>query len=372
MKIKKLRKIISLFFIAFVLTTSLPVEIFAESVVDRISESSTENKETKEFENQNKSSDQNNEKQSVTDADNKNFVGPIKTGESQKANDGPNVEVREVPEDMTEFFIGEKDLHSLGSYSEQEELAEQSKEWQALKKESFARITTYRLSENGRKTANVARYTPDGSWYTHDIIIRWQIDGEDVFCIQEGVFTEAGINYEARADLTAIQGSNSFRMSLIGYFGYYSQRSMENYALTQMMIWDELGGSFINYGVFGMSKYNTFKNTVNTAISNYSLRPSWHNTKIQVKVGETVRIPDTTNRFASWNGEIRANTAGVRVEKSGNDLLITATASSNTEGAVQLNKHGSGESGVGTAYAYTHGSAQDLARLYLNDPLSAH
>jgi len=372
MKIKKWRKIISLFVLSFVITTSLPVEIFAESVVDRVSESSADNKETKESENSSKSSDQDDEKQSVTEADNKDFIGPIKTGESQNANDGPNVEVREVPEDMKQFFIGEKDLHSLGSYSEQEELAEQSKEWQALKQESFARSTTYRLSENGRMTANVARYTPDGTWYAHDIIIRWQIDGEDVFCIQEGVFTEAGINYEARADLTAIQGSNSFRMSLIGYFGYYSQRSMENYALTQMMIWDELGGSFINYGVFGMSKYNTFKNTVNTAISNYSLRPSWHNTKIQVKVGETVRIPDTTNRFASWNGEVRANTAGVRVEKSGNDLLITATASSNTEGAVQLNKHGSGESGVGTAYAYTHGSAQDLARLYLYDPLSAH
>lgn len=372
MKIKKWRKIISLLVLSFVITTSLPVEIFAESVVDRISESSTDNKETKEIENQSKSSDQDNDKQSVTDADNKDFIGPIKTGESQNANDGPNVEVREVPEDMKEFFIGEEDLHSLGSYSEQEKLAEQSKEWQALKKESFTRSTTYRLSENGRMTANVARYTPTGLWYDHDVIVRWQIDGEDVFCIQEGVFTEAGINYEARADLTAIQGSNSFRMSLIGYFGYYSQRSMENYALTQMMIWDELGGSFINYGVFGMSKYNAFKNTVNTAISNYSLRPSWHNTKIQVKVGETVRIPDTTNRYASWNGEVRANTAGVKVEKSGNDLLITATASSNTTGAVQLNKHGSGESGVGTAYAYTHGSAQDMARLFLYDPLSAH
>jgi len=372
MKIKKWRKIISLFVLSFVITTSLPLEIFAESVADRVSESSTDNKETKESENQNKRTDQDNGKQSVTDTDNKDFIGPIKTGESQNANDGPNVEVREVPEDMKEFFIGEKDLHSLGSYSEQEELAEQSKEWQALKKESFGRSTAYRLSENGRMNANVARYTPDGTWYTHDIIIRWQIDGEDVFCIQEGVFTEAGINYEAKADLTAVQGSKSFRLSLIGYFGYYSQRSMENYALTQMMIWDEFGGSFINYGVIGMSKYNTFKSTVNTAISNYSLRPSWHNTKIQVKAGETVRISDTTNRFASWNGEVRANTAGVRVEKSGNDLLITATASSNTEGAIQLNKHGSGESGVGTAYAYTHGSAQDLARLYLYDPLSAH
>lgn len=223
MKIKKWRKIISLFVLSFMITTSLPVEIFAESVVDRVSESSTDNKETKESENKSKSSDQDDEKQSVTEADNKDFIGPIKTGESQNANDGPNVEVREVPEDMKQFFIGEKDLHSLGSYSEQEELAEQSKEWQALKKESFARSTTYRLSENGRMTANVARYTPTGLWYDHDIIIRWQLDGEDVFCIEEGVFTQAGINYEHRTDLSSIVGTKAMRLSMIGYFGYYTQ-----------------------------------------------------------------------------------------------------------------------------------------------------
>lgn len=369
MKIKKWRKIISLFVLSFVITTSLPVEIFAESAVDRISESSTENKETKESENQNKTSNQSSDNQSVTDVDNKDFIGPIKTGESQNANDGPNVEVREVPEDMKQFFIGEKDLHSLGSYSEQEELAEQSKEWQDLKKESFARSTSYRLSENGRMNADVARYTPDGSWYTHDIIIRWQIDNEDVFCIQEGVFTQAGILYDQKLDLTTVlNGETAARLSRIGYFGYYQSRSMQNYALTQMMIWDEMGGSFINYGVFGKSTYDNFVSRVNSDIANFRQTPSWHNTSITVKVGEETRISDSNNRFSSWNGSIITNTSGVNVRKDGNDLVITATASSNESGLVRLSQFDPNGSGIGTSFAYTNGVAQDLSRLHLPDP----
>lgn len=368
MKIKKWRKIISLFVLSFVITTSLPVEIFAESVVDRISESSKDASATKESEEQNKNSNQVNDKQSVTDADNKDFIGPIKTGESQNANDGPNVEVREVPEDMKQFFIGEKDLHSLGSYLEQEELAKQSDEWDALKAEKFSRSTGYRLSENGRLTANVARYTPDGSWYTHDIIIRWQIDGEDVFCIEEGVFTQEGINYEHRTDLSSIVGNKAMRLSMIGYFGYYTQRNMQNYALTQMMIWDEMGGSFINYGTFGRSTYETHRDAINQKISEHNLNPSWHNTKITLKVGEEVRISDTHNRFSSWAGNVLVNTAGVNVRRDGNDIILTATASSNESGQIGLTKYNPEGHGIGTTFAYPHGEAQNLAKLYLEDP----
>lgn len=368
MRIKKWRKIISLFVLSFVITTSLPVEIFAESVVDRISESSKDANETQESEDQNKNSNHGNDKQSVADADNKDFIGPIKTGESQNANDGPNVEVREVPEDMKQFFIGEKDLHSLGSYLEQEELAKQSDEWDALKAEKFSRSTGYRLSENGRLAANVARYTPTGLWYDHDIIIRWQLDGEDVFCIEEGVFTQAGINYEHRTDLSSIVGTKAMRLSMIGYFGYYTQRSMQNYALTQMMIWDEMGGSFINYGTFGRSTYETHRDAINQKISEHNLNPSWHNTKITLKVGEEVRISDTHNRFSSWAGNVLVNTAGVNVRRDGNDIILTATASSNESGQIGLTKYNPEGPGIGTTFAYPHGEAQNLAKLYLEDP----
>lgn len=271
---------------------------------------------------------------------------------------------------MKEFFIGEQDLHQLGSFSEQEELAAQSEEWQKLKEQdNLSRNSSYVLSENGRTTVNVVRYTPSGLHYTHDVIVRWQIDGEDVFCIQEGVHTASGIVYTNKSDLnTVVSQAVAARLGMVGYFGYYSQRNMQNYALTQMMIWDALGGSFINYGVFGRTTYESFRNTVNGKISEHDLNPSWHGSTVTVKVGEEVRVRDTSNRFASWNGTVLSNSTGVNVRKDGNDLVITATASSNDSGSVRLTKYDPNGSGIGSSFAYTNGVSQDIARLYLEDP----
>lgn len=155
--------------LSLVIATSIPLESFAVTLANGI-ESTVEN-ESEETD-QNKQVDGSSENEGVSKADNKDFIGPIQTGESQNANDGPTVETREVPEELKQFFIGEEDLHAMSSYFEQQELADQSDEWQQLKKESMLRSTTYRLSENGRTNANVARYTPSGLHYTHSIRLR--------------------------------------------------------------------------------------------------------------------------------------------------------------------------------------------------------
>lgn len=370
MEFKKWRKVISLFVLSFVMTTSVPVESAATSFMNRselsklLESDSSEEQETKALTKETEM-----ENNLITATDNRDFIGPIKTGESQNANDGPELEVREVPEEAKPFFIGEQDLHKMASLAEQEALAEQSEEWQALKEASQGRSATYRLSENGRMVVNVARYTPSGLHYTHDQIIRWQIDGEDVFCIQEGVHTADGIIYDQKLELDKVlTPERTARLSTMGYFGYYSQPNMRNYALTQMMVWDELGGSFINYGTFGRSEYESFRDNVNKKITEFDLRPSWHNDTITVKVGEEVRVQDTTNRFASWNGTVLANTAGVNVRKDGNDLVITADATANDTGSIRLAKYNPNGPGIGTTFAYQNGVSQDLSRLHLPDP----
>lgn len=366
-----MKKVISLFLLTVLLTTGLPINSMATVLLDQsTSLKINDDSDTKEI-----NSDKETNKPISTPVllplmNNRDFVGSIQTGESQLANDGPELITKEVPDNMKEFFIGEKDLHELGSYSEQQELAAQSDEWQKLKEEKMTRSSSYRLSENGRLDVNVARYTPSGLHYTHDKIIRWQIDGEDVFCIQEGVFTESGILYDQKLDLNDVISpeSRSKRLRFIGYFGYYNQRSMENYALTQMLVWDEMGGSFINYGTFGKAKYDSFKAAVDKRIAEHDLNPSWHNTTVTVKAGEEIRVRDTHNRFSSWNGTVSTNTAGVSVRKDGNDLVIAASANSNDSGVVRLTKYDPNGSGIGTTFAYTNGTTQDLSRLHLPDP----
>ncbi|MGG5308295.1 hypothetical protein IGK38_003027 [Enterococcus pernyi] len=371
MKYKKMKKVISLFLLTVLLTTGLPINSMATVLFDQsTSIKINDGSDTKEIDSNKETNEPVSDPVLLPLMNNRDFIGSIQTGESQLANDGPELITKEVPDNMKEFFIGEKDLHELGSYSEQQELAAQSDEWQKLKEEKMTRSSSYRLSENGRLDVNVARYTPSGLHYTHDKIVRWQIDGEDVFCIQEGVFTEAGILYDQKLDLNDVVSpeSRSRRLRFIGYFGYYNQRSMENYALTQMLVWDEMGGSFINYGTFGKAKYDSFKAAVDKKIAEHDLNPSWHNTTVTVKAGEEIRVRDTHNRFSSWNGTVSTNTAGVSVRKDGNDLVIAASANSNDSGVVRLTKYDPNGSGIGTTFAYTNGTTQDLSRLHLPDP----
>ncbi|PQC31308.1 prealbumin-like fold domain-containing protein [Enterococcus mundtii] len=371
MKYKKMKKVISLFLLTVLLTTGLPINSMATVLLDQsTSIKINDGSDTKEIDSNKETNEPVSDPVLLPLMNNRDFIGSIQTGESQLANDGPELITKEVPDNMKEFFIGEKDLHELGSYSEQQELAAQSDEWQKLKEEKMTRSSSYRLSENGRLDVNVVRYTPSGLHYTHDKIVRWQIDGEDVFCIQEGVFTEAGILYDQKLDLNDVVSpeSRSRRLRFIGYFGYYNQRSMENYALTQMLVWDEMGGSFINYGTFGKAKYDSFKAAVDKKISEHDLNPSWHNTTVTVKAGEEIRVRDTHNRFSSWNGTVSTNTAGVSVRKDGNDLVIAASANSNESGVVRVTKYDPSGSGIGTTFAYTNGKTQDLSRLHLPDP----
>ncbi|MGM0282953.1 MULTISPECIES: SpaA isopeptide-forming pilin-related protein [unclassified Enterococcus] len=281
----------------------------------------------------------------------------------------PNVMTQEVPEDYEKYFITVEDIQNATSFSEQERLAQESEEWQAiLEKNAQTRATNLTLTENGRRDINMTRITPEGTMYTHDYMVRWQIDGEDVFCIQEGTLTSAGINYDV-SDLNTIISNPNMRKKLayIGYLGYYSQPTMDNYVLTQMMVWDVIGGSFVNYGTVGESTFNTFSQNINSRMNELTEVPSFHNQTVTVKVGEEVEIKDTKGHFNAWVGAVTVNTANVQVRKSGNSLFIKANNNSN-DGMVRVSPFKADDRGIGAAYAYVNPQAQTLGRLYIPDP----
>lgn len=282
----------------------------------------------------------------------------------------PNVITQEVPEGYEKYFITIEDIQNATSFSEQERLAQESEEWQTMIQNN-AQMRSVTLSENGRKTVNMTRILPNGTMYTHDYMVRWQIDGEDVFCIQEGTLTSVGINYDVADLATAIPNPTvKKKLSYVGNFGYYSQPSMDNYVLTQMMVWDVMGGSFVNYGTIGESAFTNFVQTVNAKIDQFSKTPSFDGQTVTVKVGEEVEVKDTKGYFSAWAGEVRTNTANVQVRKSGNSLFIKANSTSN-DGTVMVSPFSEGTRGVGTPYAYVNPQAQTLGRLYISDPNSA-
>ncbi|MCS8594134.1 SpaA isopeptide-forming pilin-related protein, partial [Enterococcus faecium] len=280
----------------------------------------------------------------------------------------PKVITKEVPKGTEQYFFGLKDIQSANSFSKQEELAKNSQEWQSILNNERRLRSGMSLSENGRQYVNMTRITPTGTYYTHDYIVRWRLNGEDVFCLQEGAFTQSGISYNQQSLDSIISNVNIKRkLSHLGYFGYYSNPTMSNYVLTQVMAWDTIGGSFVNYGNIGQNAYESFRNTINNKIYSFEQKPSFNAKTYTIKLGQEIEIRDSKGVFSSWSGAITTNTANIQVRKSGNSLFIKATNDSK-DGVVDLTYLPVGVRGVGSSYAYVNPNAQNLSRLYLNDP----
>ncbi|MGM0120504.1 SpaA isopeptide-forming pilin-related protein [Enterococcus sp. AZ152] len=373
--LKKVKKRMASFmlFLSLSGTISQPISVLAETkalnqaqssnVVEESSKKATEISSSDQEENQSSEKQRNDTSKTNQTTE---TTGTIL--EDNAKNELPKVITKEVPKGMEQYFFGLKDIQSANSFSEQEELANNSSEWQSMLQGNRLLRSGMSLSENGRQNVNMTRITPTGVYYTHDVIVRWRLNGEDVFCLQEGAFTQAGISYNQQPLENIVTNANlRTRLSKIGYFGYYDNPTMNNYVLTQIMVWDVIGGSFVNYGNIGQSVYESFRNTVNTKISNFERKPSFHGKTYTVKLGEEIEIRDTSGAFSSWVGAIKANTANIQVRKSGNSLFIKATNDSK-DGYVDLSCLPNGVRGVGSSFVYVNPNAQRLGRLYIPDP----
>ncbi|EMF0421926.1 Cys-Gln thioester bond-forming surface protein [Enterococcus hirae] len=352
---------------------SQPISVLAETEVLNQAQSSNlveeSSKKATEISSSDQEENQSSEKQKNDISEKKQATETTGTiSEDNVENELPKVVTKEVPKGMEQYFFGLKDIQSADSFSKQEEMAKNSPEWQSMLQRDRLLRSGMLLSENGRQYVNMTRITPNGTYYTHDYIVRWRLNGEDVFCLQEGAFTEAGISYNQQS-LESIVGNANIRkkLSRVGYFGYYSNPTMNNYVLTQVMVWDTLGGSFVNYGNIGQSSYENFRNTTNSKISNFERRPSFDGKTYTVKSGEEIEIKDTSGVFSSWAGTLTVNTSNVQVRKSGNSLFIRATNDSR-DGKIGLSYLPSNVNGVGSSFAYVNPNSQTLGKLYLPDP----
>ncbi|EOW2630179.1 LPXTG cell wall anchor domain-containing protein [Enterococcus faecium] len=373
--LKKVKKRMASFmlFLSLSGTISQPISVLAETkalnqaqssnVVEESSKKATEISSSDQEENQSSEKQRNDTSKTNQTTE---TTGTIL--EDNAKNELPKVITKEVPKGMEQYFFGLKDIQSADSFSKQEEMAKNSQEWQSMLQKDYFLRSGMLLSENGRQYVNMTRITPSGTYYTHDYIIRWRLNGEDVFCLQEGAFTQAGISYNQQSLDSVISNTViKSKLSRLSYFGYYSNPTMNNYVLTQVMVWDTIGGSFVNYGNIGQSTYENFKNTTNAEISKFERKPSFDGKTYTVKSGEEIEIKDTSGAFSSWSDSIIANTCNVQVRKSGNSLFVRATNESKN-GYIDLSYLPSGTKGIGTPFAYVNSNAQTLGRLFLRDP----
>lgn len=229
-----------------------------------------------------------------------------------------------------------------------------------------------------------------------------RMNGKVAYCVEDGVAIGLGDNdgYTER-ELTDEQLD---RLSLIDYWGRYKNianiqgsSNAVNYDwqtttvsgqyiaefYTQLLIWEtiaDFGGDFIgatsisipsDVGGLGciasQSEYERFKKAVLEKVNQFYTTPSISGQTVTLKMGETVTLTDTTGALANYKDTPIANSSGVSVKKSGNNVTLTANGTPNEEGQIVFSYAIDREYDLqGEGFYYQHPVSQDVSTCGFN------
>ncbi|MCA6712085.1 SpaA isopeptide-forming pilin-related protein [Enterococcus faecalis] len=178
-------------------------------------------------------------------------------------------------------------------------------------------------------------------------------DGKPLFCIEPGILVNGFGGYTQ----TVMPSQITTRMKQGATIGYTKTKDIPHYWNTQTFLWDELGVQWIQ----NSGRNQGIINEIHNGIANLAKRPSFNNQQVTLKVGQSVTLTDTNGVFKDYQ-KMSSNTAGVKVEKNGNQLKLTATASSNETGNVSFLRYSEDPNNI----AYVKPGSQTVA--VLGDP----
>ncbi|WP_242649652.1 thioester domain-containing protein [Clostridium perfringens] len=192
-------------------------------------------------------------------------------------------------------------------------------------------------------------------------IYRMKIDGKTVFCIEPGIITASGGGYVSEEYID----SKKDILSKIAYYGYTnSNQSKYDYALTQIMIWEELGDKFISTT---LPNYQKRKAEIIEKVNRHNILPSWDKESINIKIGETIELEDKNGIIREM--ELESNNTGADVLLEENTLKITANKNSNS-GVISYRKIPKNE--VGASIVYRKPNYQSLAEFHMESSMSTN
>lgn len=152
-------------------------------------------------------------------------------------------------------------------------------------------------------------------------------DGKPLFCIEPGILVNGTGGYNQ----TVLPSQITKRMQQGVTIGFTQNRDLAHYWNTQTFLWDELGVQWIE----NSGRNQTIQNEINTGIANLAKRPSFNNQQVTLKVGESITLTDSNGVFKDYE-KMSSNTSGVKVERNGNQLKLTATSTSNENGEISF------------------------------------
>lgn len=196
-----------------------------------------------------------------------------------------------------------------------------------------------------------------GLHWTDDGVYMIKANNEPAFCIEHGVMLNGGSDFTP-SEMTSAERE---RLSLIAYYGYQVNPSVENYGITQSIIWEEYGDELLSTQ---LPNYVNRKKEILAQVSRHHTKPSFHNQTIELKVGESVTLTDSQNVLPNY-GHLLSNTANLEVEKNGNTLKLTATKDSKESGTLQYGIVPKDQ--VGQSFVYKKPGEQTVATFKLSN-----
>ncbi|HGW6217763.1 TPA: SpaA isopeptide-forming pilin-related protein [Enterococcus faecalis] len=220
-------------------------------------------------------------------------------------------------------------------------------------------ITTLAATVNYEKIADYVSTwhvkSLGGLHWTDDGVYMIKADNQPAFCIDHGTLLNGGSGFDP-SELTIPEKE---KLSLIAYYGYQLSPTTENYGITQNIIWETLGDELLTTN---LPNYFNRKAEILAQVASHQTKPSFDNQTIALNVGDSLTLTDTNNSLAKYVNQV-ANTANLTIDKNGNTLKLTATATSKESGVVQYSI--ADESSVGQSFVYAKPGEQNFATFKL-------
>lgn len=205
---------------------------------------------------------------------------------------------------------------------------------------------------------------------THTLPLYAQYDGikQALFCTEPGV----PINNPSTPGYTSNplpEIANKPRAKFISVLWKYVGTDADTQMVAQAMFWKEVNGLTITDinkpDGTPLSNYQAIKDKINQIVTDYEKRPSFHNQKIKINLGESVTLTDLDNvglsRFDTLSPKSDAN---VDWKINGNNLVITPKKDSKIDGFLRFIK----SVDVGTPVVYKKAGQQTVMAGAIDDP----
>lgn len=220
---------------------------------------------------------------------------------------------------------------------------------------ALAASVNYEKIGNYVSTWNVASL--GGLHWTDEGVFMIKADNQAAFCIEHGVLLNGGSGFEP----SELNSAEKERLSLISYYGYQISPTMEDYGITQNIIWEEFGDTLLSTQ---LPNYANRKNEILTKVASHKIKPSFANQNITLNVGDSITLTDTNNVLSKY-GNLLENSANLQIEKNGDTLKLTATASSKESGKLQYSMVPKDQ--VGQSFIYKKPGEQTVATFKLSN-----